>query len=268
MVSYKLSILNKKEVIVIKLDELIKIKELRVLDEFTSNFTNEDELKMYLYKKSLLKEEELNKDIRITYKNNEKIKKLPVLYKNLQKYRDIVYLRNKLIALAKQQEFLIKLADHYSGCDIKYNRQGQNVYDIRLYLSGVLDNGSNIFEYELLSTALDNLFEKAIIKSINKKGEILINYRGQRDLIFFIDEYEKSLKKETKSNEENWVQGTLYGIAQNNLNYNIQEEDVSYEYKSKLSSDGDPDFPYNSEEEEMYNNYLENLPDEYHPHRR
>ena len=55
MVSYKLSILNKKEVIVIKLDELIKIKELRVLDEFTSNFTNEDELKMYLYKKSLLK---------------------------------------------------------------------------------------------------------------------------------------------------------------------------------------------------------------------
>ena len=53
MVSYKLSVLNKKEVRVIELEKIIKSKELRMLDEFTSNFVNENELKMYLYKKGL-----------------------------------------------------------------------------------------------------------------------------------------------------------------------------------------------------------------------
>lgn len=266
MVSYKIGILNKKEGRIIDLDSIMKLKELKLLDIFTGEFKDENEFKTYLFNQKLINAEELNQKINVMYKNNGKVKKLPIIYKEIKPYLDIAYLQNKLKSLSSDIEFLEKLANHYSNGSTKYNKQGLNVADIRLYLSDVRNNGGNVFESELLSKALDDLFEKEIIKSIDRStGELTVNYRGLRNLAIFIYKYVKKIEKE--NNKQEWIQNSLFDereIAYQTNQYFLEEN----EYQSNLSSAGDPDFPYNSEEEEIYNNYLENLPDEYHPHRR
>lgn len=267
MVSYKLGVSNKKEGRIIDLSNIIKLKDLKLLDIFTSEFKDENELKVYLLKQKLINEEELKQKIDVMYRNNGKVKKIPIVYEEIKPYLDIVYLKNKLKSLSNDIEFLEKLANYYSNGSTKYNKQGLNVSDIRIYLSDVRSNGGNQFESKLLSKALDDLFEKAVIKSIDKNtGELSINYRGLRDLAILIHKYEKKL--EMKNNNQEWIQGSLFDIKENTYqvnNNNIFEEN---EYQSNLSSEGDPDFPPNSEEDQLYNSYLENLQDEYHPHRR
>ena len=49
MVSYKIGIYNRKEARIIDLDKITKIKSLDKLDELTSAFNSEEELKIYLF---------------------------------------------------------------------------------------------------------------------------------------------------------------------------------------------------------------------------
>lgn len=267
MVSYKIGISNKNEGRIIDLSKKIVLKDLKLLDIFTSEFMDENELKMYLFNQELINEEELKQKINVMYKNNGKVKKIPIIYKDMKPYLDIIYLQNKLKSLSNDIDFLEKLSNYYSNGSTKYNKQGLNVSDIRIYLNDVRSNGGNVFESTLLLNALEDLFEKEVIKSIDRStGELTIKYRGLRNLAILIYKYEKKLEKE--NNKQEWIQNSLFDereIAYQTNQYFLEEND---KYGSNLSSDGDPDFPYNSEEEEMYNNYIENLKDEYHPHTR
>lgn len=268
MVSYKLGIFNKKEGRIIDLEKILKNKDLSLLDEFTSKFADEAELKLYLFNKGLIESTEINHSIQVAYRNNGKINKLPVLYSDLEKLRDIINLKYKLRVMSADVEFLHTLADHYDNGSTKFNRQKQNVSDIRLYLSDVRSNGGNTFESNLLTNALDNILSTATFKSVSSNGEVIVNYRGLRNLIFLIDKYEKKKMKNKEDKAENWVQETLYDMEIDAIPVKFDNVEEEAEFESNLSSSGDPDFPFNSEEEKMYQTYIDSLSDEYHPHKR
>ena len=73
MARYKLGIFNKSEGRVITLDDIIKLEKLEDLDKFTTQFTSEEELKVYLLNKGLITQEELKQNINIMYKYDGKI---------------------------------------------------------------------------------------------------------------------------------------------------------------------------------------------------
>ena len=296
MVNYKLGIYNKKEARIIDLDKIIKISKLENLDEFTSDFNNEDEFKLYLLNKGLITNYELKQNISVMYKYSGKIKKLPIIFQDMKKYLDIFYLKAKLLESSQNLELLEKLARHYSIGSEKHNPQGVNVSSIRGYISDVRSNDGNHFYSKPLEYALDDMWKKAVFKSsgktsdiVNKStGEIKENYRGSRDLGLFLYKYNKQtklqeeqqeikveLKKQT-TNEDEWIQSSMFDdIEKQNIILDESNEDVNIYNKWVLSSDGEPDFPPNSEEEANYKRYLERLdeisnnePIENHPHYR
>lgn len=282
MVSYKIGIYNRKEARIIDLDKITKIKSLDKLDELTSTFNSEEELKTYLFNQELISLDEMKKNLSIMYKNNGKVKKLPIVYQDMKKYLDIVYLKAKMMSASQDIELLEKLARHYSIGSDKFNPQGVNVSDIRMYISDFRSNGEKHFYSRALELALDDMWQKAVFKLVDKKtGEVKENYRGSRDLGMFLYKYEKTLEKKAekqetkvevkteKVTEPEWEQTTLFDLI------NKQEEIKEEQKKWVLSSEGEPDFPPNSEEERNYLRYLDELeelannePIENHPHYR
>lgn len=280
MVSYKIGVHNRKEARIVDLDKITIIKSLDKLDELTSTFRSEEELKVYLFNQELISSPEINKNLSIMYKMNNKVKKLPIIYQDMKKYLDMIYLRAKLMSAANNIELLEKLARHYSIGSEKFNPQGVNVSDIRMYISDVRSNGGNLFYSRGLEVALNDMFQKAVLKAPDKKtGEVKENYRGLRDLAMFFYKYEKELEKKEAKQEEvqnavepEWQQMTMMELmnSQNNTTpVDVEEEPKKFE----LSSEGDPLFPPNSEEERDYQRYLEHLekladaePIENHPH--
>ena len=279
MVNYKLGVVGRKEGRVIDLDSILKLKKLDDLDEFTSAFKNEEELKYYLFNQELISNEEMNKSFKVLYKYNGKVKKLPIVYNDMKKYlNDTWYLKYSLQALSSDVEFLEKLANHYSLGDATYNPQGLNVSDIRTYLSEVRKNNGEVFYSKFLEVALDDLLMKAVFKLDTKTGEAKENYRGQRDLAILVYKYykkleEKEAKNKESSQEKSWVQSSLLDLMPENNNVTSIDEKEN-DGKWVLSSEGEPDFPPNSEEEANYLRYLEeleektNFPIEEHDHYR
>lgn len=263
---------------VINLDSIIKIKDLEELDNFTTQFQTEEELKAYLQAKTLLNYNEIitTDNIRVMYKHDGEVKKLKVAYLDIKKYLDITYLRYELKSLCSDVKFLEKLANFYDNGSTKFNKQGLNVQDIRNYLSDVRSNGGKTFYSKSLETAINDLYKKAILKEENKEtGEVKLNYRGLRDLAFFIYKYKNpEIKKEDLQQtmdlgEENKKVSKPEEYEQSDM-FDILDDSGKWE----LSSEGDPDFPYNSEEERNYKRYLEeleektNYPIEEHDHYR
>lgn len=261
MVNYKLGFYKKDNSKEIDLESIFNIKtqsSIQTIDEFTTNFNNEDELKYYLLSKGLINNKEYNSKISIIYRYNGKIQKLPVIYKNQKGYiTDEMLLKAKLNSLSNNIEFLEKLANHYSIGNSRFNPQGLNVSDIRLYLSDVRANGGYTFNSRLLETALNDLFLKAISTLNKSTGELKINYRGLRDLVVFVSRFEskENLKLE-KEELSNLQQNDSFEEEQITFSDIIQEKTNG---KWILSSEGDPDFPPNSEEEANYLRYLEKL---------
>lgn len=286
MVSYKIGIYNRKEARIIDLDKITKIKSLDKLDELTSTFNSEEELKTYLFNQELISLDEMKKNLSIMYKNNGKVKKLPIVYQDMKKYLDIVYLKAKMMSASQDIELLEKLARHYSIGSDKFNPQGVNVSDIRMYISDFRSNGEKHFYSRALELALDDMWQKAVFKLVDKKtGEVKENYRGSRDLGMFLYKYEKTLEKKAekqetkvevkneKVTEPEWVQSTFFDIWSEESSKKTDEKENNGKWV--LSSEGEPDFPPNSEEERNYKRYLEELdelannePIENHPHYR
>ena len=247
MSNYKLIIGNKNEFREIALEDKQYLKKLENLDVLTSECNNEKELKIYLFNKGLITEKELkgNYYMHILYKYIE-YKTLPIIYKDLRKYLDLDYLKGKLMMLSNNLQFLYKLAEHYS----KKNHQCQNVSDIRLYLYDVINNTDCDFEeHKLLETAINCLYKNAVFKVDTRTGIHQINYRGLRDLALFVYSFQKEKKFENMENCQTFQMKLLDFLEENNFQQNIQH----------LSSEGDPDFPPNSEEEAKYLKYLEEL---------
>ena len=253
---YKIGVYNKKSEI--KEIDFSKItidpkafQKLEILDKLTMAMNNEKELMLWLLEQDAILPIDLNKKIKIVYNYRGEIKTLPIFYNDSEKYMDEFYLKSKLKSKGSDFEFLEKLANHYSIGSAKFNKQGLNVNDIRLYLSDVRSNGGKSFYSKILDTALDSLFEIA-----NK------NYRGKRDLANFVYSYE--IKKELKRIEEE--KEMFKKLEEEKEMFKIDEGQQLSLFdqvkKITLSSDGEPDFPPNSEEERAYLEYLEELNNE------
>ena len=241
MPKYRLGILKNKNAIYFDIDELRDLNTNETLvetDKFTMQFVNESQLLNYLKSNNLYPEEKKYK-LQVLYRNNNEDKKIPVLYNDCKKYMDVYYLKNLIQSYSKDLVFLEKLANHYSLGKSSYNLQLTNVQGIRKYIYEVINSSTQeAFYSKELTNTLNNTVINAIYRINEKTGEVKLNYRGLRDLALFIKRYTDALLK--KEYEDAMNQKTIKGFEYND-NYD------------------EPDFAPNSEEEEMFLNYLESL---------
>ena len=90
MARYKLGIKGKNGRI-IDLEKLVKIDTLEDLDNFTTQFENEEELKKHLYSKTLLTIKDVNEkdNIKVMYRYDSKVKKIDVAFSDIKRYLNI-----------------------------------------------------------------------------------------------------------------------------------------------------------------------------------
>ncbi len=230
MVKYELCVQNDNDIKKIDLNSILNMKNnnsLELIDKFTELFYDENELKEYLIKKKLLSSSDLDGDICIIYKY-EKIKTLPIFYSSYKKYLKFSYLSDKLNNYIYDIDFLKEFLNYLKKIYVT-NSQSINIIIIQNYVKQVEYNYGYLFESESLENAINN-----ILKSIIGRN----NYKDIRTLsrLLYTIEFNK--------------------IYQYLSKINCKRNQFS---ESNLSSDGDPDFPYNSEEELMYNKYIERL---------
>ena len=242
MPRYHLATIKNKEVKIFDIENIEKCKaeeSLVLLDKITMRFTTEEALIKYLIKNKMY-EKGFDKRLNIVYRNKGKDKKLPVLYSNMSKFMDESYLRSIINSLAKDINFLEKFANHYDAGESTYNTQLANVQVLRGYVNDVrFSESKEPFFAQRVYDALNDIIIKAIYKINPKTGEVKLNYRGLRDLALFIKKYTDKLL---------------------DIELNEKKDNISrFEYNDNYD---EPDFPPNSDEEEMYLNYLESLPDE------
>lgn len=254
MVSYKLGICEDGTTKFIDLSSVFKIdnkNSLKSIDKFTSTFNSEYEFKSYLIAKKIISDDDLKRDIKVVYKNNGFINKLPVLYSQDRILLSDIMLKDKIKSLSDNLEFLDELCAFYNR---KYYYIGSIIDDIRLYIKDAELNGKIAMEYnsELINSAINDLVDKES-KIRNVRLNIYkTNYRGIRDLALFVSTYEKKKKANTITENSSTIDDFSYDF--DSAYMRAKEEN-----KWILSSEGDPDFPPNSEEERMYNELQEKL---------
>lgn len=175
---------------------------LEELDNFTSMFKNEIELKRSLYNSGIISLDEITKEISIRRKNkNELIKVMYELYyESTRKYLDEYYLRSKLLELQNDKAFLNKLLAHYRSSHYQ-----EPLAQIRALVMGYQDTDLNIY------TALSNFFNNEIYSVDYTTGETKIKYKSLHDLGMFIINYLKQNinQKEEKQKELQILQEEL-----------------------------------------------------------
>lgn len=215
----------------------LNLTEIKKIDELTSEFNNEIELKKYLIQKNKINEQDFAKKIEIVYTCNKKIFRSPILYNGAKKYldRDLKYCVNVLVNddiefLEKYIKFLQK------DRSIIYKNMYQSICDLNTFVKDYYNDNIYNDSYTMKNDALADVFSKY---AYSKTGKT--NYNNCRKLSIFIEGYIKNRLK--------GKQKIIEGEQLNMFNENIVAED-DYE---------EPLFPPNSEEEAMYNKYLETL---------
>lgn len=252
MPRYHLAILknNKVNILNIPLIENSKAEDsLKTIDSLTSKFIHENGLIEYLKKINIYKDN--NRKVYVIYNYNRETKKLPVVYSDIKKYMEIDYLNSIIQSFSKDIIFIEKIANHFDAGRSTYNPQLANVQVLRGYLNDVrFSESKEPFFAQRVHDALSDILKKAVLKydrennklKVDKKtGEVEINYRGLRDLALFVKKYIDSL------------------LAKEYEKDDFSKDISNFEYSDNYS---EPDFPLNSEEEDMYLSYLESLEDE------
>lgn len=213
----------------------LNLTDIKKLDEFTSEFNNEIELKKYLIQKNKIDELDFAKKIEIVHTFNQKIFRAPIIYKSTKKYldRNLKYCIEVLVN--DDIEFLeayIKLLQ--KDRSIIYKNMYQSICDLKTFIKDYYSDNIYNDSYAMKNEALNDIFDKY---AYSKTGKI--NYNNCRKLAVLIDEYTKSrLKKKQETIDGEQLQ--------------IFNDDIEDDYEEPL-------FPSNSEEEAMYNKYLESL---------
>lgn len=221
MAKYNLGFYDGKNSEKIDLSNIVELNKLSDIDDFTSQFSNKEELLNYLLEKELISIEDFNRKLRIIYKSKDEIKFKGIVYNDAKKYLklDTVSLRYKFQILFSNPNFISELIDFYRHS--KYVSINE--------LEGCKEIFDNI-SYNERKEIIDTIYEDALFIMGN------FNYSGFRKLALFIYKFElnEKLKK---------------------IKLATAKEEKTKE-KFILSSDGEPDFPPNSEEERQYNEYM------------
>lgn len=243
--------------------------DLIAIDEFTMIFNGEERLIDYLISQKLISESDRSGELTIEY-GDEYAREIRLLYsidkevflkirnfaieiknyfkdrkhecKNIKSYSDIMgeypYVESdfkKFKVMARNIEFLEALQIFISPNPA----QQTNIKALNNYIN----NPKRDPKSKDISIILYECFRRIFYKFDHKEKTLKFNYKGYRDFaVFYIDFKEKY---NSKKNEEN----------------------ISNDAKDSVDDYIEPVFPPNSEELREYQKYLDNLPDEEHPHR-
>lgn len=211
---------------------------LQAIDAFTTRFNSEEDLKSYLLRhvdSAFLDGTQWSYPYTITYIYGKKIRKLihGIAYKNDAKFLDefyvLTYLRKSIVEVDK--DLINRLCNNYS----KHVIQNENIYALRYYVH-LLNTGGAI-EIKHPTNAINDFFVKEVYQydytnkcyKRGQKGELLINYRGLRDLGLFLAKYEKtkSNKKETISLDKRLEELTKKeSISNNGQSYKYEQTNM------------------------------------------
>ena len=195
---------------------------LESIDNFTSKFENEEELKKYILKNKIIDYSQLQYPLSIVYKVGE-TRTLPIMYEDHFKefhlsndenvcLIDVLYLKSKLIDMIDEDELLIRIIRQYRN-DMS---QQENLNSIEQCIK---EKASKITRIHDLNYAINNFFERVTITINKKTREEKFNYRGYRDLFFLMYNYEMDIKnKDTKEKEKKLVtHGTQFDLFGNEI---------------------------------------------------
>lgn len=174
---------------------------LVAIDDFTTKFKDEDELKKYLLERAnevFLDENQWQYPYALTYIYDKKMHKLihGIAYSGDKKFLDemyiLTYLRRAIVLPDK--DIINRICNAYRNHPI----QSENIYALREYLL-LLSNGGSI-EIKYPTAAIINLFYREVYqydRSTGKykegpNGETVINYRGLRDLGMLLAKYDRT----------------------------------------------------------------------------
>lgn len=185
--NYNLGLQNRenKTAKAIELDKIFSLKDMKKLqniDDFTTQFKNEMELKKYLLNKELISEEEANQSVIIFYKYRGEQKELAVAYENFKKFLDPFYVLYSVKSMASSISFLTTLVKHYDYKNV-VNPQYSNICDIKLAIE---DLKLGFPASNQLHIALNDLCMKAMHTKDKKSNRAKTNYRGLRDLGYLV----------------------------------------------------------------------------------
>lgn len=208
MVNYILSLVIKKDNI---LEINLNINNLKNLDEFTTLFTDEYEMKEYLIKKGIISYKNYEKPLCIKYKSKGQMKKLRygILYKEAKEFLDVAYIIDYLTSRKDDINLLEKLCNHYRNSYI----QGTNLNLLKMYINKIRTNEElttkdmSIFEEtvkDFVTREVYNYDASTYRYKLDNEGNIKIKYRGLHDLAAFLSyDRKKKLKQNNIENEKN-----------------------------------------------------------------
>lgn len=220
--AYYLTIKNKNDYKLLDITSVEKFKRLskfknnsyslEEIDLFISKFSNEIELKTTLFEEEIISLEDITKEISIRRKNKDELIKVmyDLVYSSNSKFLNEEYLRNILLTLQNDKDFLNKLLNHYRS-----NYKQENLAKIRAILTGYRGNSINIYE------ALNSFFIEEIYDIDYNTGLTKLKYKSLHDLAMFIDNY---LKQRGKSQTD---------IDLNTLNRKRELEELQKLLKTK-----------------------------------
>ena len=172
---------------------------LKEIDDFTSKFGSEVELKSKLYDKGIIDLEDITKEISIRMKKNDALEKVKygLVYADIKKYLDIDYLNHLILSLQNDRIFLEKLVSNYNNsyCNVIA------IAEIKNYLTRNSDFNINIFN------SINQFFIREVF-SFDKFGVATLKYKSLHDLAMFINNYvtKKELIENNISDEFNKIQ--------------------------------------------------------------
>lgn len=153
---------------------------LEEIDNFTSRFYDEVDLKNVLYNAGIIELDDIVKDISIRYKKDNDLKKVryDLVYYGMHKFLDCFYLRNMIFSFSEDKEFLKKLVSSYGGNPFN----AYIISNIKSYLEFNYISGDYI--YNLLNSFIENE-----IYSYDKTGNETLKYKSLHDLAMFVYNY-------------------------------------------------------------------------------
>lgn len=186
----------------IEVDKIGKFSNLKSIDEFTSEFKNEQELKEYLlsnFGSTRGYSWEMSKKLRIKCISEKSEYFLPIVYSDTKKYLSESFVRSKFFYHASDISFLYRLTDLYSTKFSKKSWKDKSPYTHQLHscLDEIKALGG-FFESQELNALLREVLDEIYLRAVYNGPNGGYDYNGIRILGFFIYDFESRVESQKR----------------------------------------------------------------------